>query len=138
MKYKIFAILALCFFTCHANAADVVYVNMAGESKCTNRRAVSSTDWAMTCNGIEVRGLAQCSSYYFAIGHDDFVSIHGANDSISNAKYCWCTIIDPVLSYTISPNISTATTAADCLTNCSTWCLDKVEGNAVIMSGFNF
>lgn len=93
-----------------------------GSTLCTNSSRTSSMDWSNTCSGIQVKGMAYCSSDSGNATNRDTKEylLRSPNDTSLN-RWCWCRVISPGVTPWIFG--SEYLTTEQCNTDCAGLCL---------------
>ena len=108
-------------------------VKLSSSTTCTSSPDwAGQSNWSATCGGIEIQGVAFCSS-------QDGGSVGTKSETVTTSltsddnKYCWCKMVSPAVSSWVF--YFSRASAGDCAFYCANNCARGAHGISAIQSG---
>lgn len=132
MKKHLIIAGIICSATIPPAYAVTKCVKLTPSTTCTSYSGVvGRSNWSATCGGIEIQGVAFCSSRNGGSMGTKSETVTTSSTSDDN-KHCWCKMVSPAVSSWVfydSYN-SAGSCAYYCATTCAYSCANRVNGSA--------
>lgn len=132
MKKHLIIVGIICAASISPAYAVTKCVKLTSSTTCTSYSgAVGQSNWSMTCGGIEIQGVAFCSSQDG--GSTGTISETVTTSSTSdNNKHCWCKMVSPAVSSWVFDH--SRTSAGSCAYACAGSCASTARNFASFRS----
>ena len=108
-------------------------VKLTSSTTCTsNYGSTGQSNWAATCGGIEIQGVAFCGSQNGGSTGTKSETVTTSSTSDNN-KYCWCKMVSPAVSSWVF--FYTRTSAGGCANGCAYNCAHGALHDSDFRSG---
>ena len=133
MKKHLIIVGIICAASIPPAYAVTKCVKLTSSTTCTSYSgAVGQSNWSMTCGGIEIQGVAFCSSQDG--GSKGTISETVTTSSTSDYnKHCWCKMVSPAVSSWVFNN--SRPSAGSCAYACAGSCASAARDFASFRSG---